>query len=206
MIDAYTYGTSNGQRVAIALEESGLPYRAHRVDLLAGEQRSAEYLALNPTGRIPTLVDRDAPGGRPLVLTQSMAIVLYIGDRSGTLLPQDPLTRIRSVEWLMFVVTDVSAPLAQAFYLSKWADETHPAAAAALRARALGFVEHLDRRLGEVPYLGGEAYSLADVAAYPTLLGIDEYDRAAFPNVRRWLAEVGTRPAVQRGMAAADGA
>ena len=201
MIDFYTFGTSNGQRVAIALEETGFPYTVHKVDLFKGEQKRPEYLALNPTGRIPTIVDRDGPGGKPLVLTQSIAILIYLAERSGRLLPVDPLERVRCLEWLMFAITDMSAPIAQAFFLNRLAKETHPAAAAELRERALGFMEHLDRRLGETPCLGGDTYTIADIAAYPTVVSIDEPDRQRFANLARWTDAVGARPAVASGMA-----
>jgi GST-like protein len=201
MIDFYTFGTSSGQRVAVALEETGLPYTVHKVDLQKGEQKRPEFLALNPTGRIPTIVDGDGPGGKPLVLTQSFAILIYLAERGGQLLPSDPLARARCLEWLMFVITDVSAPMAQAFFLNRLAKETHPAAAGELRERALGFMERLDRRLGDTRYLGGDAYTIADIAAYPTVVSIDEPDRRRFADIVRWTAEVGARPAVVRGMA-----
>jgi GSH-dependent disulfide-bond oxidoreductase len=203
MIDLYTFGTSNGQRVAIALEETGFPYKVHKVDLQKGEQKRSEYLEINPTGRIPAIVDNDGPGGTPMVLTQSFAISIYLAERSGRLLPTDPRSRVRCLEWLMFVITDVSAPVGQAFFLNRLAKEAHPAAAAALRERGLGFVEHLDRRLGDTPFLGGDAYTIADIAAYPTVVSIDEPDRRRFANLSRWTAEVGARPAVARGMAVA---
>jgi len=201
MIDFYTFATSNGQRVAVALEETGFPYVVHKVDLQKGEQKRPDYLALNPTGRIPAIVDGDGPGGKPLVLTQSFAILIYLAERGGRLLPADPLERVRCLEWLMFTITDVSAPMAQAFFLNRLAKETHPAAAGKLRERGLGFVEHLDRRLGDTRYLGGDAYTIADIAAYPTVVSIDEPDRRRFANLARWTAEVGARPAVARGMA-----
>lgn len=203
MIDFYTFGTSNGHRVAIALEETGLPYAVHKVDLQQGEQKRPEFLALNPTGRIPTIVDADGPGGKPLVLTQSFAILIYLAERGGQLLPTDARTRARCLEWLMFTITDVSAPIGQAFFLKRLAKVAHPAAAAALRERGLGFVEHLDRRLGDTRYLGGDAYTIADIAAYPTVVSIDEPDLRRFANIVRWTAEVGARPAVVRGMAVA---
>jgi len=201
MIDFYTFATSNGQRVAIALEETGFPYTVHKVDLFKSEQKKPDYLALNPTGRIPTIVDRDGPGGKPLVLTQSVAILIYLAERGNGLLPADPLERVRCLEWLMFTITDVSAPMAQAFFLNRLANQTHPAAAAELRERALGFIEHLDRRLGDSPYLGGDAFTIADISAYPTVVSIDEPDRRRFANLARWTADVGARPSVARGMA-----
>jgi GST-like protein len=128
MIDFYTFATANGHRVAVALEETGVPYTVHKVDLQKGEQKRPEFLAINPTGRIPAIVDRDGPGGKPLVLTQSFAILVYLAERGGGLLPTDPRSRARCLEWLMFVITDVSAPIGQAFFLNRLAKEPHPAA------------------------------------------------------------------------------
>jgi GST-like protein len=201
VIDFYTYGTSNGQRVAVGLEETGFPYTVHKVDLQKGEQKKPEFLALNPTGRIPAIVDADGPGGKPLVLTQSFAILIYLAERSGRFLPSDPLTRMRCLEWLMLVITDISAPMAQAFFLNRLAKQAHPAAAVELRERALGFLTHLDWRLRDNRYLGGDAYTVADIAAYPTVVAIDEPDRRRFSRLGRWTAEVAARPAVVRGMA-----
>ena len=200
MMELFGDATGNSIRAAIALEESGISYEPRKVALARGEHRAAEYLQLNPTGRVPTLVDSDGPGGERLVLTQSNAIMLYIAEKTGTLLPSGAIERARALEWLFFFVTDVIAPNAQAFVLSRDSTADHGDAVRRLKERALALYEHVDRRLADRPFLAGSTFTLADIAGYTiTTASESELRWEALPHVRGWLARVGARPAVERG-------
>jgi GST-like protein len=201
MLELYTFGTSNGQRASIMLEECGLPYRAHKVDLAAGAQRQPAFLALNPAGQIPTLVDPDGPGGR-LVVSQSAAIILYLAEKSGKLLPAAGAERWTVLTWFMAVMTDVAPASASLFYAANRADPPAPSAVALFQRRLLDAAALLDRRLAESEFLAGP-FSIADVALYPTLATrkalIDE--QQGLSNLKGWIDEVGRRPGVAKGMA-----
>jgi GST-like protein len=200
MIELFGDATGNSIRAAIALEESGLTYEPRKVALARGEHRAAGYLQLNPTGRVPTLVDSDGPGGERLVLTQSNAIMLYIAEKSGTLLPSSDIERTRALEWLFFFVTDVIAPSLQAFVLSRDSTAAHAGAAHRLNERALSMYDHVDRQLADRPFLAGSSFTLADIAGYTITTALEAQLRLdALPHLRSWLERVGARPAVQRG-------
>jgi GST-like protein len=201
MIELYTFGTSNGQRASVMLEECGLPYRAHKVDLAAGGQRETSFLQLNPAGQIPTLVDPDGPGGR-LVVTQSAAIVLYLAEKSGRLLPRSGPERWLTLTWFAVAMTDVAPASMALFYATNRADPPAPSAAAAFEKRLVDLLGVLDRRLAQAEFLAGEL-SIAEVAAYPTLATrkalIDQQPGLSY--LKGWLDELGRRPAVAKGMA-----
>jgi GST-like protein len=200
MIELFGDATGNSTRAAIALEESGLKYEPRKVALAHGEHRAAEYLQLNATGRVPTLIDSDGPAGERLILTQSNAIMLYIAEKSGTLLPSNDVERSRALEWLFFFVTDVIAPSLQAFVLSRDATAAHGDAVRRLNERAVDLYEHVDRRLSDQLFLAGSSFTLADIAGYTITTALEnQLQWDAPPNVRRWLDRVGARPAVQRG-------
>lgn len=199
MIELFGDATGNSIRAAMVLEESGLAYEPQKVGLARGEHRAAEYLQLNPTGRVPTLVYSDGPGGERLVLTQSNAIMLYIAEKSGTLLPPSGVERARALEWFFFFVTDVIAPTLDAFVLSRHST-AHGDAIHRLNERALGFYEHVDRRLADGPFLAGNCFTLADIAGYTITVALEDRLRwDGLPHVRRWFERVGARPAIQRG-------
>ena len=200
MIELFGDATGNSTRAATALEESGLTYEPRKVTLARGEHRAAEYLQINPTGRVPTLVDSDGPAGERLVLTQSNAIMLYIAEKSGTLLPSSGVERVRALEWLFFFVTDVIAPSLQAFVLSRDATAAHGDAVHRLNERALALYGHVDRQLADRPFLAGSSFTLADIAGYTITTALEsQLQWDALPHVRRWFERVGARPAVQRG-------
>jgi GST-like protein len=199
MIELFGDATGNSIRAAIALEESGLAYQSRKVALARGEHRAAEYLQLNPTGRVPTLVDSDGPAGERLVLTQSNAIMLYIADKSGTLLPSGA-EKVRALEWLFFFVTDVIAPSLQAFVLNRDTTAAHGEAARRLNERARAMYEHVNHRLIDQPFLAGSSFTLADIAGYTITTAFEaQLQWDALPHARRWFDLVGARPAVQRG-------
>ncbi len=201
MIDFYTSGTGNGHRAAIALEESGLRYRTHKLNLAAGEQRKPEYLAINPAGTIPAIVDHEGPGGKPLALAQSGAIALYLAEKTAKLLPKDPARRAAALQWFMFACTDCAVTGGAIFQLANNAPEKAPANIAFFEERLLRFFGVFDRRLAEREYLSDE-YSVADVAFYPVANQRKSALEQAgvFPSLLAWIARVGARPAVARGM------
>lgn len=199
MIELFGDATGNSTRAAIALEESGLKYEPRKIALARGEHRSSEYLQLNPTGRVPTLVDSDGPRDERLVLTQSNAIMLYIAEKSGALLPSSGIERTRALEWLFFFVTDVIAPSLQAFVLSRDSQAAHGDAIHRLNERALAMYDHVEGRLAGQPFLAGSTFTLADIAGYTITTAFEAQLRwDALPLTRRWLERVGARPAIQK--------
>lgn len=200
MIDLYTYGTSNGQRVAVMLEECALPYRAHKVDLASGEQNTEEFRKLNPSGQIPVIVDHLGPHEHQIVLAQSGAILLYLAEKSGRFLPSDPLHRAHVLEAFMQVMTDV-APTSTAIFYSQRAGA--PAEIQAFwRDRFLDLLTHLDRRLTRHEWLGGESVSIADIALYPSIAARQAIleEATGLSSLGRWAKTMALRPAVSRGM------
>src|SRR5690348_4799280 len=202
MIDLYTWGTPNGRKVSVMLEEVGLPYRAHRVDISKGEQFKPEFVALNPNSKIPALSDPEGPGGKPISLFESGAILIYLAEKTGKLLSTDPRTRYETLVWLMFQMGGVGPMFGQAHHFLRAAPEPIPYAIERYTKEARRLYSVLDARLGTVPYLAGD-YSIADVATYPWTAR-HEWHKVAlsdYPNVARWYAAIGARPAVARGMA-----
>jgi GST-like protein len=201
VIDLYLAPTANGLRASVALEECGLAYCAHRIDLAKGEQRSADFLKLNPAGQIPVIVDQEGPGGQPLTLVQSGAIILYCAEKSGKLLPRDPAARALALQWFMMGGTDVAATSGAVFQLEMVAPEKNEAITGHFKKRLLSFFAVCDRRLEGRDCLAGE-FSVADVMLYPNYALrkplIDE--AGGFANLHRWGAAVGARAAVQKGM------
>jgi GST-like protein len=203
MIDLYAFQTSNGQRAAIALEECGLPYTVHRVDLTKGEQKGAEFLKINPAGAIPAIVDAEGPGGRPLMLSQSGAILLYAAEKSGRFLPADGGRRALALQWMMFALTDCAPATGYLYYLGALAPEKSPANLAWLEGRLLAHFRLADARLTGREYLADEI-SVADFALYPVVAARRALVDAAgdLPNLVRWAGALAARPGVARAMKA----
>jgi len=205
MIDLYTWTTPNGRKISIMLEETGLPYRVHPVDLGAGAQLAPEFTALNPNGRIPVIVDDDAEGG-PYAVIESGAILVYLAEKTGRFLPPAGRARSDVVQWLMFQMGGIGPMMGQAGYFANTASEKIPFAIERYVNESARLLEVLDTRLDGRDFLGGE-YSIADMATYPWVVagfapleGLlpDRVGRLA--KVRAWLDRVGKRPAVERGM------
>jgi GST-like protein len=204
MIDFYTANSSNGQRAAIVLEECGLPYTIHKLDLFAGDQRKPEYLSINPAGAIPAIVDSDGPGGAPFTLTQSGAIAVYLGEKTGRFIPHDARRRAEAMQWVFQATTDTAASSMMVFVLSRLAPEKSDANVAFCEERTLRHLRVADARLADREYLAGEL-SIADFALYPlTVVRRPLIDRAGdLPHLVRWSDAMGARPGVARGMSAA---
>ncbi len=204
MIDLYLAGTSNGLRAAVALEEAGLAYRAHKVDLAKGEQRAPEFLKLNPAAMIPVIVDSEGPGGKPLTLTQSGAIILYAAEKSGKLLPKDAARRAIALQWFMAAGSDIAAASGMLFLLENRAPEKSAANMEFAKSRLLNFFNAFDTQLTNREYLADEI-SVADLMLYPNFaLRKPLLDAAGgFAGLQRWGAAMAARPGVARGMKAA---
>jgi GST-like protein len=201
MIDLYLAGTANGLRAAVALEECALPYRPHAVDLAKGEQRGPEFLKLNPAGLIPVIVDSEGPGGKPLTLSQSGAIVLYAAEKSGKFLPHDAGQRAVALQWLLQAASDIAGASNAVFTLENRAPEKSAANVDFFKKRLLDHFSICDRRLEASEYLAGEL-SVADLLLYPNFaLRKPLLDQAGgYANLKRWGAAMAARPGVARGM------
>lgn len=200
MLELYSWATGNGRRASIVLEESGLPYEVHPMELATKVQKEPWYVKLNPNGRIPTLLDHDGP--EPIVVFESGAILLYAAEKSGKLLPKSGAARAETLKWLFFGTSNVSPMAMQVHWLQRLKDRGEPHHnLEAYRDEVTRLYGILDRRLAEAPYLADE-YSIADIASFTwvhrhDLQGID---LAAFPKLANWFARVGARPQVKKGM------
>jgi GST-like protein len=202
MIDVYTWPTPNGHKVHIALEELGLDYTVQPVDIGAGDQFKPEFLKISPNNRIPAIVDHDGPGGKPLALFESGAILIYLAEKTGRLLAPKGAARYAAIQWLMFQMGGIGPMLGQAHHFRVYAPEKFPYAIERYTREANRLYGVLDRRLGEAEYLAGAAYGIADIATFPWLRYSENQGvaLAEFPNVRRWLDAISARPAVERGL------
>ena len=199
MIDLYTAATPNGHKASIALEELGLPYAVRPLDLGKREQHEDWFLRINPNGRIPAIVDRDADH---FAVFESGAILLYLAEKTGRLLPTDAKGRSVAIQWLMFQMGGVGPMQGQAGVFYRYAPEKIPYAIDRYQRETRRLYEVLERRLGEVPYLAGD-YSIADIATFPWVRGHAWVGVGVegLPNLQRWLAAIEERPAVKRGLA-----
>jgi len=199
MIDLYTSETPNGWKVSIALEELALPYEVHAIRLSERQQKTPSYLKLNPNGRIPTIVDRD---NDDFVVFESGAILVYLAEKTGKLLPSGVKDRSLVMQWLMFQMGNVGPMMGQANVFFRYAPEKIPYAIERYQREVRRLLEVLDTRLADVEYLAGD-YSIADIATWPWARGHgwSGVSIEGLAHLERWLAAVGARPAVQRGMA-----
>jgi GST-like protein len=200
MIQLYTWGTPNGKKVSIMLEEIGLPYEVHAINIGQGDQYKPEYLKINPNNKIPSIIDPDGPDGKPFTLFESGAILMYLAEKSGKLWPADLRQRYTVIQWLMFQMGGVGPMFGQANYFYRL-EEKVPFAIERFHKEALRLYGVLEKALGEREYLAGE-YSLADIATYPWVWRHEMHHvkLEEFPHVKRWYDAISDRPAVQRGM------
>jgi GST-like protein len=202
MIHLHTVPTANGFKASIMLEEVGLPYDVRTYDLVKGEHFSAEYLALNPVARLPAIVDESASAA-PIVVYGTAAILLYLAEKSGKLMPADAAGRARVYQWLGIISSDVSPAYSGQFVFGTLAPERLPWAVDYYQKLCLRMLKPLEQQLGASRYLAGSDYTIADVIAYPVAaVSAKRYpgNLDGFPNIVRWASEVGARPAVMRGM------
>jgi GST-like protein len=202
MIELYTWSTPNGRKVSVMLEECGLLYSVHRVNIGAGEQFAPDYMAINPNAKIPAIVDPEGPGGKPIRMMESGAILIYLSAKTGKFLPRDDRGKYLALQWLMFQMGHVGPMFGQVHHFVRNAKEQVPYAIERYVKEKDRLYGVLDKRLGEAEYLA-EEYSIADIATYPWVARYDWHktDLNVFPNVKRWFDAIGARPAVKRGMA-----
>ena len=200
MIQLYTWGTPNGKKVSIMLEEIAMPYEVHPINLGQGDQFKPEYLAINPNNKIPSIIDTDGPGRKPLTLFESGAILMYLAEKSGKLWPADMRQRYAVMQWLMFQMGGVGPMFGQANYFFRL-EEKVPYAIERYHKEALRLYGVLEQALAQNEHLAGE-YSIADIATYPWVWrhDIHQVKLEDFPNVKRWYDKISERPAVKRGM------
>jgi GSH-dependent disulfide-bond oxidoreductase len=201
MIELYTWGTPNGRKVSTMLEECGLRYNVHKINIgTNAEQFTPEFLAISPNGKIPAIVDPDGPAGKPIRMMESGAILIYLAEKTGRLLPQEE--RYQVLQWLMFQMGGVGPMFGQAHHFILVKKDEVPYGSERYVAEAKRLYGVMDRRLAQSEYLAG-AYSIADIATYPWVARhpVHRVDLAGFPNVKRWFDAISARAAVQRGMA-----
>jgi GST-like protein len=203
MIEAYSWPTPNGHKVHIMLEETGLSYQVFPVNIAAGEQFKPDFLAISPNNRIPAILDKDGPGGKPYALFESGAILMYLAEKTGQFMPRDMAAKYQVVQWLMFQMGGVGPMLGQAHHFRTYAPEKIEYAINRYSNEAKRLYGVVDKQLGKTgAFIAGE-YSIADMAIYPWFV---PYERQGivideFPQVKRWMGEIKARPAVARGMA-----
>jgi GST-like protein len=204
MIDVYYWPTPNGWKITIALEELGLPYRVVPVHIGRGEQFRPEFLAISPNNRIPAIVDHaPADGGPPISLFESGAILLYLADKTGRLIPSDPRGRWEVIQWLFWQVAGLGPMAGQCQHFLHYAPERLEYAVRRYTDEVNRLYGVLDRRLADRAFVAGDAYTVADIAIYPWVRPYKRHgqDLSEFPNLARWFEVVGARPGVERGVA-----
>lgn len=202
MIDLHTTPTANGFKASIMLEEVGLPYRAIAYNLVAGDHLKPEYLALNPVGRVPMIVDHEA-GREPLSVYGTAAILVYLAEKTHRYLPDARIPRAKTFEWLGIVASDIGPAFSGQFVFNVVAPERQPWAIEFYDRLCSRMVQTMETQLARTRFLAGDDYTIADIIAYPVAaVSMKRYPGSldSHPHIARWAAEVGARPAVQRGM------
>jgi GSH-dependent disulfide-bond oxidoreductase len=198
MIDLYTFTTPNGRKISIMLEEVGLPYNVHKIDITKGDQFTPDYIAINPNSKIPAIIDSDTD----MTVFESGAILIYLAEKTGQLMPSEQKARFQVLEWLMFQMASIGPMFGQLNHFKRFAPEKIPYAIERYEKETLRLYGVLDKQLADKECICGD-YSIADIATYPWVasyefqgLTLDNH-----PNLKRWFETIKQRPAVQRGMA-----
>jgi len=201
MIDLYTWATPNGHKVHIMLEEVGLPYNVIPINIGEGDQFKPDFLKISPNNKMPAMVDHDGPGGKPFALAESGAMLMYLGDKTGQFFPTETAARYRCIQWLMTQMGHVGPMLGQVHHFRNYAVEKIDYAINRYVNEATRLYNVLDRRLGESRFLGGDDYTIADMATYPWIRPYKNQGQELddHPNLKRWFLEIKDRPAVRRG-------
>jgi GST-like protein len=202
VIDLYTWGTPNGRKVSVMLEECGLAYNVHPINIGMGDQFKPEFVAIDPNSKIPAIVDSDGPDGKPFPLFESGAILIYLSGKTGKFLPAATNGKYVALQWLMFQMGGVGPFFGQVHHFLRAAKEPVPYAIDRYVKEKDRLYGVLDRRLGAAKFLAGDEYTIADIATYPWVARYEWHktDLNQFPNVKRWFDAISQRPAVQRGM------
>ena len=203
MIDVYSWATPNGHKVHIMLEECGLPYRVHPVNIGAGDQFKPEFLKISPNNKIPAIVDSEGPDGRPISMFESGAILVYLASKTGKFLPASDRGKYEMLEWLMFQMGGVGPMLGQAHHFRMYAPEKIGYAINRYTNEAKRLYGVMDKQLATHPFIAGDSYTIADIAIFPWLRSWQNQgiDWADYPNLKKWFDGIAARPAVQRGVA-----
>jgi GST-like protein len=201
-IDLYTWSTPNGRKISIALEELGLDYSVHPINITKDEQFAPDFLKISPNNKIPAIVDPEGPDGKPISVFESGAILLYLADKTGKFMPQDARARYDALQWLMWQMGGFGPMLGQAHHFRRFAKEQVPYAIERYSNETRRLYGVLDKHLQEAEYLAGD-YSIADMATFPWAARHEWHGIALedFPSVKRWYDAIAARPAVQKGMA-----
>jgi GSH-dependent disulfide-bond oxidoreductase len=208
MIDFYAMGSPNVVKIYLALEEMGLPYTVHPVDVFGEAQFAPEFLRLNPNAKVPVIVDSDGPGGKPYTVFESGAILIYLADKTGRFLAREGAARYDALQWMMVQMTTVGPMFGQYVHFVRFAPKGNDYSLDRYRTQARRVLDVIEKRLAAAAFLGGAEYSIADMATFPwarvvpALFGKEA--EAAFPKVMAWVATIGARPAVAKAVAAAD--
>lgn len=202
MIDLYTWPTPNGHKVHIALEEMGLPYTVIPIDIGKGDQFKPDFLKISPNNKMPAIVDQDGPGGKPLPLFESGAILLYLAAKTGKFLPKSDRQKFEMLQWLMFQMGGVGPMLGQAHHFRIYAPEKIDYAINRYTNEAKRLYGVMDKQLATHRYIAGDEYTIADIAIFPWLRSWQNQgiDWADYPHLKPWFDTVAKRPAVQRGV------
>ncbi len=201
MINVYSWPTPNGRKIHIMLEETGLDYKAHAINIGKGDQFEADFLKLSPNNRIPAILDSDGPDGKPISLFESGAILIYLAEKIGQFLPEEPRAKYATLEWLMFQMGGVGPMFGQSNHFSHYAVDKIPYAIDRYTSECKRLYRVMDKRLSDVEYLAGDDYTIADIATHPWAQGYErrDVDIKEYPNVKRWIEIIHGRPAVIRG-------
>ena len=197
MIDLYTFGTPNGHKASIMLEELGLEYEVHKIDITKDEQFTPEFVAINPNSKIPAIVDRDAE----ITVFESGAILIYLAEKTGKLLPSETKERFQVIEWLMFQMANVGPMFGQYNHFNRYAPEKIPYAIERYKKETLRLYEVLNKQLADKEFICG-TYSIADIATFPWVAGYEymELTLDNHPHLQQWVSRIEQRPAVKKGI------
>lgn len=201
MIDLYSWPTPNGHKLHIMLEETGLEYQVHAVNIGEGAQFEPSFLEISPNNRIPAMVDSDGPDGRPFSLFESGAMLIYLAEKTDMFLTSDPAKRYKVLQWLMFQMGGVGPMFGQSNHFSNYAQDKIPYAIDRYRNECIRLYNVMEKQLGQAEFMAGD-YSIADIATYPWAQNWKrrELEIEQYPNLKRWIDAIAARPAVQRGM------
>lgn len=202
MIDLYTWSTPNGRKVSVMLEECGLPYRVHKVDIGKGEQFKPEFLAISPNNKIPAMIDQDGPGGKPFALAESGAMLFYLASKTGRFLPKDLRDRWQVMQWVMTQMGHVGPMLGQAHHFLQYAPEKLEYAMNRYKNEANRLYGVLDKELKNSAWLACDEYTIADMATMPWTRAPERQgvDIEQYPSVKRWRERIAARPAVKKAV------
>ena len=201
MITLYTWGTPNGRKISVMLEECGLDYRVQPIDITRGDQFQPSFVAISPNSKIPAIVDEEGPDGQPISVFESGAILIYLAAKTGKFLPESVRGRYEALEWLMFQMASIGPSFGHAHHFLRFAKEKVPYASERFGTETRRLYGVMNARLEQAPYLAGE-YGIADIATFPWVARHEfhEVDLVLFTAVKRWYDAIAARPAVQRGM------